>query len=103
MKPIDVKPSTYIDFNKENEGLKLEVRNHVRILKYKDIFAKYYVLSWSEEVFVVKRVKNTCCRHTVKSVNTSWVYMQTKDNFEEPTFGRGGLYSGGKTLQFAIC
>ena len=27
--------------------------------KYKNIFAKGYVLSWSEEVFVIKKVKNT--------------------------------------------
>ena len=42
MKPVDVKSSTYTDFNKENnkEGPKLKVGNHVRISKYKNIFAK---------------------------------------------------------------
>ena len=45
MKPFDVNPSMYIDFNKENnkEGPKLEVGNLVRISKYKNIFAKGYV------------------------------------------------------------
>ena len=45
MKPADVNPSMYIDFNKENnkEGPKLEVGNLVRISKYKNIFAKGYV------------------------------------------------------------
>ena len=35
----------YIDFNKENnnEGPKFKVGDHVRISKYKTIFAKIYV------------------------------------------------------------
>ena len=42
MKPVDVKSSTYIDFNKEhnNEDPKSKVDDHVRISKYKNIFAK---------------------------------------------------------------
>ena len=42
MKPVDVKPSKYIDFNKEDikKGPKLKVGDHVRISKYKDIFYK---------------------------------------------------------------
>ena len=45
MKPIDVKSSTYIDLNKENDKkfLKFKVGDHVRIPKYKYIFAKRYV------------------------------------------------------------
>ena len=61
MKPLDVMPSMYINFNKENnkEGPKFEVGDHVRISKYKNILAKGYVPSWSEDVFVIKKVKNT--------------------------------------------
>ena len=61
MKPVDVKPIIYIDFNKENnkEVPKFKVRDNVRISKYKNIFAKGYVPNWSEEVFVIKKVKNT--------------------------------------------
>ena len=33
--------------------------DRVRILKYKNIFAKGYTPNWSEEVFVIKKVKNT--------------------------------------------
>ena len=42
MKPVDDKSSTYIDFSKENnkKGPKFKVGNHVRISKYKNIFAK---------------------------------------------------------------
>ena len=60
MKPVDVMPTTYVDFNKENnkESPKFKVRDHVRISKYKNIFEKGYVLNWSE-VFVIKKVENT--------------------------------------------
>ena len=49
MKPVNVKASTYIDFNKENnnEGHKFKAGNHVRILKYENIFEKGYVTNWS--------------------------------------------------------
>ena len=46
MKPVDVKPSTYIDFNKESNNKvdpKFKIAAHVRISKYKNIFAKAYV------------------------------------------------------------
>ena len=61
MKPVDVQSSIYIDFNKENnkEGPKFKVGDNVRISKYKNIFAKGYVPNCSEEVFVIKKVKNT--------------------------------------------
>ena len=61
MKSVDVKPSIYIDFNKENnkEGSKFKVGDNVRLSKYKSFFLKGYVPNWSEEVFVIKKVKNT--------------------------------------------
>ena len=42
MKPIDVKSSTYIDFDKENNDKdpEFKVGYHVRISKYKTTFAK---------------------------------------------------------------
>ena len=61
MKPADVKDNTYIDFNKEvyDKDPKLKIRDHVRISKYKYIFAKGYAPNWYEEVFMIKKVKNT--------------------------------------------
>ena len=61
MKPIDVKDNTYIDSVKavNDKDPKLKVVDHVRISKYKNIFAKGYTPNWSEEVFVIKKVKNT--------------------------------------------
>ena len=52
MKPIDVKNNAYINTDKE-------VNDLLRISKYKNIFAKDYTPHWSEEVFVIKKVKNT--------------------------------------------
>ena len=53
MKPVDVKDNTYIDFEKEvnNKDPKFKVGDRVRISKYKNIFTKWYMPNWSEEVF----------------------------------------------------
>ena len=60
MKTVDVNPSIYIDFNKGNnkEGPKFKVGDNVRISKYENILANGYVPNWSEEVFMIKKVKN---------------------------------------------
>ena len=52
MKPADVKSSTNLEINKENnkEDSKFKVGGHLRISKCKTIFAKGYVLNLSEEV-----------------------------------------------------
>ena len=64
MKPIDVKDNTYINADKEiyNKDPKCKVGDHVRISKYKNIFAKGYMPNWSVEVFVIKKVKNIAPR-----------------------------------------
>ena len=61
MKPIDVKNNTYIDFKKEvnDEDLKFKVGDHVKISKFKNIFAIGYTPNWSEKVFVIRKVENT--------------------------------------------
>ena len=61
MKPVDVKPSTYFDFNVEKIGndQKFKIGNHVKISKYKNIVAKDYFPNWSKEGFLTKKVKNT--------------------------------------------
>ena len=60
MKPVDVKSSTDIDFDKENneKDPKFKVGEDVEISKYKNISAKDYVPNQSEKVFVIKKVKN---------------------------------------------
>ena len=61
MKPVDVKDNTYIDSSNEvnDKDPKFKIGDHVRISKYKNIFAKGYTPIWFEEVFVIKEVKNT--------------------------------------------
>ena len=61
MKPVDVKDNTYIDFTKEvnEKDPKFKIGDHVRISKYKNIFAKGYMPNWSEEIFIIKKIKNT--------------------------------------------
>ena len=57
MKPIGVKDNTYINTDKEinDKTPRFKVGDHVRISKYKNIFAKGYTPNWSEEVFVIKK------------------------------------------------
>ena len=71
MKPIDVKDNTYINAEKEinNKDPKFKVGDHV----YKNIFAKGCMPNWSEEVFVIKKVKNT----------VPWTYVINDLNGEE--------------------
>ena len=75
MKPIDVTNNTYVDFTKEvnDKDPKFKVGDHVRISKYKNIFAKGYTPNWSEEVFVVSKIKNT----------VPWTYSINDLNGEE--------------------
>ena len=73
MKPVDVKDNTCIDFKKEVNNRDPKFGDHVRISKYKNIFAKGYTPNWSEEVFVIKKVKNT----------VPWTYVINDLNGEE--------------------
>ena len=61
VKPVDVKDNAYIDFVKEvnDKDPKFKVADHIKISKYKNIFAKGCTPDWSEEVFLIKEVKNT--------------------------------------------
>ena len=60
MKPVDVKNNTYFDYKKKvnDKDPKFKIGDHVKISKYKNNFAKGCTPNWSEEVFVIKKVKN---------------------------------------------
>ena len=75
MKPIDVKDNTYINIGEElnDKDPKLKVGDHVRISNYRNIFAKGYTPNWSEETFVIKKVKNA----------VPWTYVINDINSEE--------------------
>ena len=64
MKPVDVKSNTYIDSREEanNKNTKFKIGGIVRISKYNNIFSKVDIPNWSEEVFVIKKVKKTLPR-----------------------------------------
>ena len=62
--PVDVMGDSYAeynedfnkkDFNKKDDQFKAV--DHVRISKYKNIFAKGGTLNWSEEAFAVSKLK----------------------------------------------
>ena len=86
MKPIDITFDSYADCNEDSnkKDPKFKVGDHVRISKYKNIFAKGYAPNWSEEVFVVSGIKNT----------VPWTYVVSDLNGEEIT---GSFYE--KELQ----
>ena len=75
IKPFDVKDDSFAqcneDFNKKDP--KFKVGDHVRISKYKNIFDKGYVPNWSEEVFIVNKIKNT----------VPWTYTMSDLNGEQ--------------------
>ena len=61
IKSIDVKGDSYAEYNENsnNKDPKFKVGDYVRISKCKNIFAEGYPPNWSEEVFVVIKIKNT--------------------------------------------
>ena len=75
MKLIDVKDNTHINIDKEvnDKDPEFKAGDHVRISKYKNIFAKGYTPNWSEEIFVTKGIKNT----------VPWTYVTNDLNGEE--------------------
>ena len=77
MKPIDVKDNTYINIDKEvnDKDHKFKVGDHVKISKYKNIFAKGCSQNWSEKVLAIKEIKNT----------VPWTYVISDFNGEQIT------------------
>ena len=73
MTQIDVKDNTCIGKEVNDKDPKFKVGDHVRISKYKNIFTKGYTPNWSEEIFVLKEIKNT----------VPWTYVINDLNGEE--------------------
>ena len=74
MKPIDITSDSYAEYNEDLKkiGSNFKVGDYVRISKYRNIFAKGYTANWSEEVFVVSKIKNI----------VSWTYVISDLNGE---------------------
>ena len=75
MKPIDITSDFYVEYKEDSneKDPKFKVDDRVRILKYKNIFAKGYSANWSEEVFVISKIENT----------VPWTYVINDLNGEE--------------------
>ena len=60
MEPIDVTSDSYAEYNEDSneKDPKFKVGDRVRISKYKNVFAKGYTQIWSEEVFIISKIKN---------------------------------------------
>ena len=54
---------------------KFKIGDHVRISKYKNIFAKGYTPNWSEEIFIINKINNTVL----------WTYVISDMNSEDIT------------------
>ena len=61
MKSIDVKSHYFVEYNEESneKNARFKVGYHVKLSKYKKTFAKGYSPNWSEEDFVISKIKNT--------------------------------------------
>ena len=62
--PIDVMGDSYAEYNEDfhekdfnKKDAQFKVGDHVRISKYKNIFAEGCTSNWSEKVFVVSKLK----------------------------------------------
>ena len=61
MRPIDIKFGSYAEYSVDSNAkeVKFELGDSVRISKYTNLFTKEYAPNWSEEIFVISKVKNT--------------------------------------------
>ena len=76
MKPIEVTGDYFAEYNEDpsnKKNPKFKVGDNGRISKYKNIFAKGYTPNWSEEVFIINKIKNT----------VPWTYAISDLNGEE--------------------
>ena len=75
MKPVDVGDDSFAEYNEgsNEKDPKFKVGDHVRISKFKNVFAKGYTPNWSEEIFFLKKIKNI----------VPWTYVVSDLNGEE--------------------
>ena len=61
MKPVDVMSDSHVEYNENvnKKDPKFKIGDHVTISKYKNIFATGYTPNWSEEIFIISKIKNT--------------------------------------------
>ena len=74
MGPIDVTSDSSAEYNEDSnkKDPKFKVSDRVRISKYKNIFAKRYTPNWTEEIFIITKIKDA----------VPWTYVTSNVNGE---------------------
>ena len=83
MKAVHVNSNTYVESSKEinNKNPKFIVGDDPAISKYENIFAKGYTPNWSEEIFVIKKDKNTVPQtYVINDVNEEEIVGKFYEN-----------------------
>ena len=86
MKPVNNTSDCYAEYSEDSneKDPKFKVGDHVRISKSKNFLLKRYSQNWSDEVFIIRKIKNT----------VPWTYVISDLNGEPIT---GSFYE--KELQ----
>ena len=80
MNHVDVKSSTYIDSSEEinDKDSKFIIGDIARISKYKNIFAKGYDPTWSEEFFFIKKLRTMCRGNVLLAKKIGFTFYDKK-------------------------
>ena len=75
MKLIDDRSGSFAEYSIDSntKDAKFKIGDHIKISKDKNVFAKGYAPNWSNEVFVIRKVKDTM----------AWTYVISDLNGEE--------------------
>ena len=88
MKPVDVKSTNYVEYNvnsNEKDPRNFQVGDHVRISKYKNIFAEGYTPNWSEEVFIIEKSYKHSSTLLMISMVKKLLELFMKTNYKKQT------------------
>ena len=76
MKPIDVTNDFFAKYNRDSnkKDPKFKIGDHVRISKYKNIFAKGYTPNWSEKNFIISKINNKVLwTYVISDINGEYI------------------------------
>ena len=87
MKPVDVKSTNYVEYNvnSNEKDPNFQVGDHVRISKYKNIFAEGYTPNWSEEVFIIEKSYKHSSTLLMISMVKKLLELFMKTNYKKQT------------------
>ena len=77
MKPIGVTNNSFAEYNEDfnKKSPRFKVGDHVRVSKYKDIFARGCTPNWSNEVFIVNNIiKTVPWTYSISDVNNEEIF-----------------------------